>query len=381
MARKPFSGRCSVSRLVALLYGHPLEVGGVETQLLSLVRRSDPKEWRFRIVGETRPPFTEQVQDAGAEILAWRAARTPTPQSLRRLLGGLRSVDLLHMHSPRALLFGRLVRPFVRLPSVLTVHVRAGAPGKLRHRMYSHIEGWLGRGFPDRAIFVSARALREAAGSPLSQRAIVIENGVGLPAKEDRLGTRRGLGVDDDAVVGICVARLDPQKDLGTLLDAISRLRRGVFWIVGEGRERGRLEARAQVLGLGERVRFLGSRTDVPALLQAADVFVLPSLYEGSSIALLEAMAARLPCVATDVGDNGLLLLGAHAGSVVPCGDSGALADALAPFLEDPGLRLRSGKAAFETVSARSDLQMVAQTLAVYGSVGPSGVPDLRPKV
>lgn len=204
----------------------------------------------------------------------------------------------------------------------------------------------------DRYIAVSqaiAERLTETLGWPQS-KIEVIRNGVVL----DRLQRppnstmRERLAGDAERPVVLTVARLDPQKGLDVLVAAAAEMPDARFVVAGEGRQRGRLEADAQRLGLRDRIVFLGHRTDVPDLLAASDLFVLPSLYEGSSLAVLEAMASGKPIISTAVGGTDELLLHGESGLLVPARDAGALASAIQTALSDPSLRNRLGAAARE---------------------------------
>jgi glycosyltransferase involved in cell wall biosynthesis len=127
-----------------------------------------------------------------------------------------------------------------------------------------------------------------------------------MPLPSERWRVRRALGIDDDTFVVISVARLDPVKDLATLLDAFALVRRRVphsrLLIVGDGPDRATLAANAACLDLADSVTFIGYRSDVQSLLPSADLYVNSSITEGISITILEAMAAGLPVVATAVG-------------------------------------------------------------------------------
>jgi|HubBroStandDraft_1064217.scaffolds.fasta_scaffold02648_5 glycosyltransferase involved in cell wall biosynthesis len=156
---------------------------------------------------------------------------------------------------------------------------------------------------------------------------------------------RQKLAISAEVFAFFYVGRLDPIKDLSTLLDAFAALppdisRRSRLYLVGEGTDRARLEVRRDALGLGERAVFLGARNDVSQLLLAADAFVMSSISEGLPMVLLEAMAAGVPCVATAVGGIPRLL-GSDRGLSVPAQDSAALAAAMASIAESPELRAR----------------------------------------
>jgi glycosyltransferase involved in cell wall biosynthesis len=156
---------------------------------------------------------------------------------------------------------------------------------------------------------------------------------------------RREFGLGPDEFAFFYVGRLNSVKDLGTMLDAFATLPadesfRARLYLVGDGPERAMLEARRDALGLGERVTFLGARNDVSEVLMAADAFVMSSKSEGLPMALLEAMAAGVPCIATAVG--GIPdLFGDDRGLSVPAQDALALADAMTAIVRSPELRQR----------------------------------------
>jgi len=174
-----------------------------------------------------------------------------------------------------------------------------------------------------------------------------IPNGVRIPIRTPALvqQKRREFGLGPDVFAFFYVGRLNPVKDLGTLLDAFAALAaQGSFrtrlYLVGDGSERAMLEARRDALSLGDAVTFLGARSDVSSVLMAADAFVMSSKSEGLPMALLEAMAAGVPCIATAVG--GIPdLFGDDRGLSVPAQDGLALADAMAAIIRSPELRQR----------------------------------------
>ena len=174
-----------------------------------------------------------------------------------------------------------------------------------------------------------------------------IPNGVRAAFKTPTLAQnkRRELGIGADVFAFFYVGRLNPIKDLGTMLDAFAALPADIslrtrLYLVGDGPDRAMLETRRNALGLGERVTFLGARSDVSEVLMVADAFVMSSTSEGLPMALLEAMAAGVPCIATAVGgipdlfadDRGLL---------VPAQDAPALASAMTAVVRSPELRQR----------------------------------------
>jgi L-malate glycosyltransferase len=168
----------------------------------------------------------------------------------------------------------------------------------------------------------------------------------------------------------VFTGRLHPQKNLDVLIDAwptVSRTTGASLILVGHGPERERLQAKCEDLGIRESVQFLGPVSDPADLLRAADVFVLPSVAEGMSNSLLEAMATGLPCVASDIGGNQDLLGGNEAGVLVPPGSSELWSEAIRGLLHDPERRERLGKLARARIEAEYSLEtVVSRYVALY---------------
>ncbi len=165
----------------------------------------------------------------------------------------------------------------------------------------------------------------------------------------------------------LTTARLDAQKGLTYLLDAAALLPDPMFAVVGDGPERAALEAQVAALGLRDRVRFLGYRSDVPELLAACDVFVLPSLYEGLPLALLEAMASGVPVVATAIGGVDEAVQDGVSALLVPPADARALGVAIRTLLDDPGLARQLGTTGMAVARRSFSVEpMVRQLTRIY---------------
>jgi sugar transferase (PEP-CTERM/EpsH1 system associated) len=209
----------------------------------------------------------------------------------------------------------------------------------------------------------------------------VIANGVDTERFRDdrRIDARRALGLDDREFVVGSVGRLDPVKDYPTLLEAFAALGgrdpSPLLFLVGDGPQRSALEAQVVNSGLTGRVQLLGERDDVSTVLAALDVFVLPSIAEGMSNVILEAMSSGLPVVATAVGGNPELVLDGSTGRLVPPRSPGLLAAALGSYLAEPSLLRLHGKAGRERVLAHFSLdRMVSAYRDLYRGLLPGSL-------
>lgn len=252
---------------------------------------------------------------------------------------------VVHWHAARAHALGAIAARFAPGPKrVLSRRVDFRVRGSLGSRvLYS---------LPVEAIVAISEGVKEAlvqSGIP-GDGIRVIPSGIDLAPFEtpfDRVAARARLGVAPEQVLAIQVAALAPHKSQTTLLKSAALLReqspRLVIWIAGEGNLRDSLAAEHVRLKLGDRVRFLGFRDDIPDLLRAADLFVLSSYLEGLGTSVLDAMAAGLPVVATRVGGVPEIVKDGETGMLVPPRDPEALAHAMALLADDPGMRDRLG--------------------------------------
>jgi len=275
-----------------------------------------------------------------------------------------------HCHHYSPFVYGglsRAWRPATRV--VYTEHGRlSDAPPSSKRRIANSVFSRV-----PSAVFAVSSELRdhlvEEGFSPA--RAAVIYNGIDigpLPCAAQRADIRRRLGVDDDAFVVGTIARLDPVKDLGTLIDAVGRLSGVpvVLMIIGEGPERQSLEQQVARVGIADRVRFLGQRNDAREWLAGCDLYVNSSISEGVSLTILEAMAAGLPVVATRVGGTPEVV-DAASGRLIPARDSATLADTLVDLMTDTSRRCEMGRAARRRVETHFTLdRMVEEYRRVY---------------
>lgn len=360
-----------------------LDIGGAEGQLVALARGLDRTRFEPVVFCLTATgPLAAELEAAGIRVVGfglrglrlWRhplrvlwaigavviAVRRERPRIIQGVLfhayvlaalaGRLAGVPHI-LASRRSLGAFKESRPHYRLAERWTnrlVHVWVANSEAVRHDVAAR------EGVDPARIRMVYNAIRtEGYGGPRSE---ALAAALGLPP--------------GGPVVGV-VANLIHYKGHTHLLAAgrrvAGRFPRLTFLLVGEGPCRAALERQAAGLGLAERVRFLGSRRDVPALLALMDVVALPSLEEGFPNALLEAMAAGKPVVASRVGGVPEAVVEGQTGLLVPPGDPAALAEALLALLEDPARAAAMGAAGRRHVAERFGMaRMVEETQTVY---------------
>jgi glycosyltransferase involved in cell wall biosynthesis len=345
--------------------------GGAERHLLELWKRLDRARFEVAIACFRREgAFLGEVESLGLPLHELRVGRKiyhpASLAGLLRLLGVMRRFrpHVVHGYLFGPNLFAALAGRLARVPVVAVAKRNVDAfesPRQVRVQR-------LTLGLATHVTAVSEAVADSAVALGVSRsRITVIPNGVDVgrfaaPAPVEE--ARRLLGAGADRLLG-SVGCLAPRKDQGTLLEALALLDRDgrAFRaaLVGEGPERSALEARAAALGLAERVRFMGERTDVERLLPGMDVFVLSSREEGIPNALLEAMAAARPCVATAVGGTPEVLRDGETGWLVPAGSPPALARALEEALARPDEARRRGEAAQRAVRADMSIEAMVR--------------------
>jgi glycosyltransferase involved in cell wall biosynthesis len=339
--------------------------------------RYDAARFSVSLCGLKGPePATRWLDEQGVPVRHLGRGRFD-PRILSDLvtLARERRARILHVHGYAAADFGRLAARATGARLVLHEHF-----ADPRLPAYQAVADRLLARLTDRAIAVSRSTqtfLIERRFVP-PDRVRLIYNGAPLdefgPAGSERARrVRRGLGIPADAPVVGSIGRLNAQKGHRYLVEATPRLLRALpearVLVVGDGDLSDALREQASLLGVADHVVFAGHRTDVPDLLAAIDVFCVSSLYEGTPLALFEAMAAARAVVSTSVDGCREVLEDGITGLLVPPGDAGALADALARVLGDADLRERLGRRALEA-SRRYDVRAcVEQMEALYDEV------------
>jgi sugar transferase (PEP-CTERM/EpsH1 system associated) len=353
-----------------------LDVGGLEQVVLDLTRRRDETRFTSRVICMAEPgALAPQFTAAGVALESLGPSTLSSGARLWRLIRRLQQLrpDVVHTHNVKPHIHGTIAAKLAGVPVVVnTKHGRNYPSSRLAlsvDRMLSPACDCM-VAVSDDAAAIATDIERMPAG-----KVRVIHNGIDLPrytvARCDAMRLRRV----------VTVARLHPIKDQATLLRAlrivVDQDSDFHLTIAGDGPSRLALDALCIELGLTRHVTLLGYRSDVPAVLAAAGQFVLPSLSEGVSLTLLEAMATALPVVATRVGGTPEIVEDGATGWLVPAGEPGAIAEAMLRLARHPAQAARMGRAGRSRVEQRFSL---VSTVSHYQDLY-SGLLDSRARI
>jgi glycosyltransferase involved in cell wall biosynthesis len=351
-----------------------LGMGGAENQVMALADRLASLGHAVLVVSMTGEQVVRQ-SNPGVRIESLRMERKAFSflrayRRARRILQDF-SPQVVHSHMVHANLFARLLRLTTPMRMLVCTAHNTNEGGAARMWAYRLTDR-----LADLSTNVSAEAvqafIRRKAVRP--GRMVTMYNGIDCArfrfSPGDRAQLRAALGASQDMQVMLAVGRFSEQKDYSTMLRAFASVRGRrkdcVLWIVGTGDAQSRYETEAATLGIGDSVHFLGLRRDVPALMSAADIFVLSSAWEGLPLVIGEAMACERIVVSTDAG--GIREWMGNTGYVTPIRDSAALSRAMLAALDlGPEEKLARGLAARERVSSQFSLDViVTRWLQVY---------------
>jgi len=356
-----------------------LPMGGAENLLLSILRRLNPERFASTVccIGE-RGLLGDKVLEMGVPLVELHMLHKGgvDKQIVPTLVDILRRerIDLVHSHLYHANFYGRLAAKKAGIPVIASIHNTYNRP-----KWHRRLVNW----------YLSHHTAAIIAGSEEIRHDIVrydhvpeslveiIPNSVDLSLSESALSkeeARSNLGLPENTLVLGTVGRLEEQKGHRYLIEALSLLIRdglnAYLLLVGDGRERIALENLTTKLGLQDRVLFLGTRNDLGNLFRAMDLFIMPSLWEGLSLAMLSAMATSLPVIATSVGGVRQVLGNDEFGFTISPGDPQALAAKIKECQGDWQNTLHRGIQGMQHVRDHySDDAMVKRLEVVYSRV------------
>jgi glycosyltransferase involved in cell wall biosynthesis len=359
------SATVSDGRLSVLYVIWSLQMGGAERVVADLARHLDRRLFRPLVCClNFKGRLAEALEAEGVPVFALDKRPKLDLRVLVRLVRLMRRerVDVVHTHLWTSAFWGRLAGALARVPVVVITEHNLDTWRRAPHLLADRL---LGR-VTDDWVFVSreVEAFYRARLALPAGRGHVVHNGVDVAPftrRPDAAAVRARMGLPAAARVAGVVGRLEARKGHRFFLDAmrrvVDRAPGTIGLIVGEGREKEALLAQRDALGLGDAVRLVGYWPDLAEAFAALDVFVLPSLMEGHPLAILEAMAAGKPVVATDVGGNGEAVQPDVTGLLVPPADPAALADAILSLLAEPERSLALGEAGRRSLDRRFSLE------------------------
>jgi len=343
--------------------------GGAEIQVSRLAVGLQRRGWKVAVVAMVAPDaLEEELRGAGIEVYCLHMRPgVPNPLAILNLARFIRArrSQIVHSHIVHANLLARVARLVVKMPVLICTAHSFKEGGRLHDVGYrltdrlSDLTTSVSQAAVDRYLRLG---LARAGGIRFIPNGIDVRRFQNDPSQRRRLRDELGVG---DRFVWLVVARLEPDKNHANLLRAFSSAAldhpaNPVLLVVGAGRLESEVRGLVEQMQLSARVRFLGLRDDVPALMNAADALVLSSSMEGMPLVLQEASAVGLPVVATDVGGNAEVVVNGKSGLIVPSDDSAALARAMGVVMNmTPAQRDEMGRAGRMHVETNYDIERV----------------------
>lgn len=365
-------------RIRLLAFVTVFDVGGTERQLVAMAKGLDHSRFDLRVACFKRSgTFLPELEAQGIPVVAYPIRSFHDLRTLREQLRFARDLrrertQIVHTFNFYPNMFAI---PAARLAGVPVVIGTLRDMGDLWTPMQRRTQRWVCR--MAHRVVANASAVREQAVREGydPEKVCVIRNGLDLAkfsSTSDHAVQRAALGLPPHVPVVAVFSRLNHEvKGIHDFLQAaagVASVHRDVrFLVVGEGPLRAGLEALAERLGLGDRVRFTGFRSDIGDSMAAVSISVIPSQSEGLSNVLLESMAASLPVIATRVGGTPEVVEHEQSGLLVPPRDPAALARAIGSLLSDPARAAVLGGAGRQRVEQLFQLgRMVGETEALY---------------
>lgn len=356
-----------------------LGIGGAQKLLVLFAEQAQARGLKVTVIclaaRKANAAIIADLESFGAHVVLLSIYKLYDPTALPKLLMVLRreKVDVLQTHLRHSNILGALAGRLMNIPVAATLHSTHARPNGRFFRLRFWGEQMLLR-YGVRRVIAVGQMIGEIYRDRLIDREVdIIPNPVKPSprfSQPERDALRREIAGDPERFLILTVGRLRPDKGLTDLLTAFAQTHAkhpsAMLVVVGDGEILGELKLQAASLGLAEAVFFSGARDDVLGILSASDMYVSSSYREGLSLAMLEAMAAGLPIVATQVGDTEFLL-NEERGLIVPPHDVSALADGMCDLIEHPQKTKEIGRAARAFVEANySPSQWMDGLLDVY---------------
>jgi glycosyltransferase involved in cell wall biosynthesis len=376
--RKYYAGSGLEPAMNVALFTDSDAFSGTERHILDLAMALPATGVQATIACPAASPLAQRAEAANVPVVPVEKHGLVDVGAVRALRALMREgrVDLIHAHNGRTTLNSALAACLERgFPCVATQHFLAPdhtsrkGPAAMLHRMaHLYVNRQL-RGLI--AISEAVRGEMVSRRDAAPQRITVVPNGANAPQQSTLTPAeqiRRELGISEDAPLVACVARLEPEKDIGSLVSAFAAVSQrhpeAQCVIAGEGSLRADLDRDIADKGLRQSVRLLGFRSDAVSIINAADVFVLPSLAEPFGLVLLEAMALGKAIVATRAGGPREIVEEGRTGVLVPPASPAELAGALSDLIGDPKRRDQMGSQGRDRFQTHFTAERMARDMA-----------------
>ena len=355
-----------------------LELGGAQRQLLELIRRIDKDRFNlFLFTAQEGLLVEEALSISDLTFYGSRHLKRPIdfPKDLLATIEMVRfikknKIDIIHTHSSKAGILGRWAGALARTAVIIhTVHGWSFNDFQpFLKKLYVGLER-LSAKFTDKIIVVSNHDRQKGLNHKIGSHDKYSLLYYGIDRAQFGMSDpsiRKELGISDDALVVGTIACLKPQKapeDFVQLAFLISQiLPQARFLLVGDGVLRKKVEKLIAEFNLGSRFVLTGWRRDIPRVLSAMDIFVLTSLWEGLPIAVLEAMASRVPVVATDTGGISEVVVEGKTGFLVPCHGMFFMLEKVRILLRDASFKNRITQSAKQCINEKFDTETMVKT-------------------
>ena len=351
-----------------------LSMGGAERLMVPILKHLNRTEFESHVCAlqsKDGNPMAGELRPLGIPVNCLEIKHLRDWNALPRLIQYLKAIgaDLVHTQLEFANILGSISSKYLHLPSVCTIHVMPSQDVKTKSKLHQRLE-WLAlKYFCDRVISVSEQArlyhIEISGASP--DQVSTIHNGIdiagflNLDYDLERIKARTELGIPSDANVLTTVAVLRPQKGIQYMIQALPGILASnpntYYLVVGDGSHREPLMEEVNRATVSNRVIFTGMRKDIARLLAASDVFVLPTLTEALPTVLAEAMAAKLPIVASRVGGIPEMVTDGENGYLVEAGDLDGLATACIHLLNHSEQRVAMGMEGWQLVNQKFNIE------------------------
>ncbi len=367
-----------------------LDLGGAQKMQLFLAETLQPLGIDLTVISlmeSTDAHYRAQLEAAGVRIVFFPFSKLFSPGTFLKLIDYLRKekFDLLHAYLTYSNIIGPLAGRLSGTPTIASLR-SSDFEGRSYTPHRAFLESFSMRFLATR-VMANGRAVEKYAKHRLkdSRKVDTILNAVDLiqPISDDeRKQVRSEITGDSDCPLIITVGRLTAAKGFHDLIDAFAIVHvhapSAVLVFAGGGNMRDELNTHIEMLNLVDRVKFIGTRMDIPRLLASADIYVNSSHWEGTPVSVLEAMSVGLPVVATNVGENPFLLE-PDAGILVPHHQPKVLASALISLLSSEELRKKIGFSARERIKNSYNREIWCRNLlTLYSEITPKAQPYLE---